>query len=132
MLGNTDANLNYRHGGDLGSTPPDSRRYLSAFGRGVDVKELTVDYDAGNGELFVDDSAVGRSEARLERLIDKVVEAVDNAGPWVLNNGGIRSAIGGSGRDHGPAIAAALRDGQIISMQKGNSIVYAIPNKKKV
>jgi hypothetical protein len=131
MMGNTDANLSYRHGGDLGTAPHDSLRYLSAFGRGVDVTELTVDFDNGTGELFVVEDSLGRSEdkkaRKIDQLVDKAVECVRAAGDWELNNGALKAAIGGHGKDANTAIREALKAGEIIS-KKGdnNATLYAL------
>jgi hypothetical protein len=129
MLGNTDANIGYRHGGDLGAMPPDSRRYLSALGRGVEVwPELTLDYEYTTGRLYAIENAPGRNADKLSRLADKAVSAVAQAGDWNLNNGELKEAIGGNAADRSKAISAALREGRIISRSegKGKQTFYAL------
>jgi AAA domain len=129
MGGNTDANLSYRHGGSLGSYAPNSRRYLAAMGRGVDVKELTLDYDSGSGRLYVVENAPGRDVDKLGEVVEKAVDAVTIAGDWKLNNAELQDAIGGNADARRKAIKAALNDGLIISRSDGigKPTYYALP-----
>jgi AAA domain-containing protein len=129
MGGNTDANLSYRHGGSPGSYAPNSRRYLSAMGRGVDVPELTLDYESGTGRLYVIEDAPGREADKLDGVVQKAVEAVTLAGDWVLNNIELQEAIGGNAAVRRRAITAALDDGAIISRSDGTGkpTLYALP-----
>ena len=128
MLGNTDVNLSYRHGGDLGGYPPDSKRYLSAYGRGVDLwPELTLDYETATGRLYAVENAPGRESDKRDRLVDKAVEAVTIAGDWELNYTGLQDAIGGDKGNRVKAISAAVKSGRLIKKQDGRSMLYALP-----
>lgn len=132
MLGNTDANLGYRHGGKLGAMPPDSRRYLSALGRGVEVwPELTLDYESATGRLYAIENAPGREADRSERLADKAVNAVAEAGDWKLNNKALKEAIGGNSADRSKAIAAALKAERITSKVEGRETLYALGKSER-
>lgn len=87
MIGNPDVTLVYRHGGKYGDAPPDSRRYLSAYGRDVDMAEITIDrYPETNvlGVVRPDGTfgrgggggAGGRAADKLARLGVKIARAV--------------------------------------------------------
>ena len=52
MMDNPDVNMTFRHNGYHGGVPPDDKRYLSAFGRDVEVDEFEIDYDRTNRFLF--------------------------------------------------------------------------------
>jgi|SRR5215469_1355818 len=129
MLGNTDVNINYRHGGKLGEVPPDSYRYLSAFGRGVEVSEITVGYDKGTGRLYMDECAQTRQESRIDRGIDNAVAVIEEAGNWVLNKGDLKKAMKGSSNDKDAIIDTAVQDGRLVTRRKAGStaILYGIP-----
>lgn len=131
MLGNTDANINYRHGGDLGQAPPDSRRYLSAFGRGVDVPEMTLEFDRNSGQLYEIASASGREGDRLERGIDRAVAAVEDAGNWVLNKTRLKNAMGGSNTGKDAVIEEAIRSGRLIARSDAKTstgMLFGVPD----
>lgn len=130
MLGNTDANIGYRHGGELGSMPPSSRRYMSALGRGVEVwPELTLDYDPATGRLHVVEDAPGREADKREQLSSLAVDAVTMAGDWVLNYTTLKAAIGGNTAKCQRAISEATSQGKIITKTegKGKATLYALP-----
>jgi ubiquitin len=74
--------MTYRHAGEHGGAPPDDKRYLSAFGRDVEVDEFEIDYDRTNRSLFKTGGA-GRvktnTEAQARRAWAEVIQ-YDNAG----------------------------------------------------
>ena len=129
MMGNTDCNLTYRHAGALGEMPPDSRRYLSAFGRGIELwPELTLEYDYGNGSLYTVEGAPGRKGDRLERGIEQIIAAIQEAGDAELNNSDLREYMIGTASDKSAAIKAALRSGRIKTEKKpgSNALFYSL------
>jgi hypothetical protein len=81
MMDKPDVNMTYRYQVGEGSytdAPVDDRRYLSAFGRDVDVKEFELSYHAPTRTL----QASGRgtrvdaeTERQAERMRDAVVRA---------------------------------------------------------
>jgi len=129
MMGNTDCNLFYRHAGGLGEMPPDTLRFLSAFGRGVDVPEITLDYDESTRHLSADNSAPDRKHTKLYFDIDRAVQAVEEAGDWELNKTQLKAAMGGHAAGRDPAIDAAVRDGRLITKKiPGNkAVLYGLP-----
>ena len=66
-----DATWTYRHGGQHGQTAPDERRYLAAFGRDVNLSEVTLGFDSATRRL----SVVGGG-GRAADLLASAVEAV--------------------------------------------------------
>jgi hypothetical protein len=122
MMGNTDCNWSYRHAGGLGEMPPDNRRYLSAYGRGVELwPELTLEFDYDDGKLYTVDNTSGRHGDKIERGIERVIEAIREAGNGELNNSDLRNSITGTAADKSAFIKAALRSGRIeISKKKGS------------
>ena len=134
MMGNPDATLSYRHGGDLGTAPPagDSLRYLSAFGRGVDVPELTLDYEYGTGRLYALEDAQGRKADKSARHIDNVLDILAQYKDWELNSSALREAVGGGNNDRN-AISAAIKSGRIITKrgEDGKSVLHALSDAEK-
>lgn len=127
MLGGTDANLAYRHGGELGAFPPDTRRYLSGFGRGVDLSELTVDWDASTGRLYAVADAPGRRADKEARQADKAVTALELSDTGRLNSRGLQSAIGGDPARACAAIRAAVAAGLVDQSKEGRNVWYSLP-----
>ncbi len=76
MKGNPDVTLTYRHGGKYGDRPPNSKRYLSAYGRDVDLEEITLDRDPTSGILFADESSNGRGADRVSGVGVRLANAV--------------------------------------------------------
>lgn len=76
MIGNPDVTLTYRHGGKYGDNPPDSKRYLSAYGRDVDVPEITLDRDPVTGVLHVDRGSKSREDDKRAKLGLQVARVV--------------------------------------------------------
>jgi hypothetical protein len=74
MMDKPDVNMTYRYNfgeGVYTDKPIDKKRYLSAFGRGVDVDEFEIDYNAANRVL----TATGRGDrmaSEAERLAAEV------------------------------------------------------------
>lgn len=128
MMGNTDCNISYYHSGDLGSSPPNSLRYLSAFGRGIDQHEISLDFDKRTGRIFVVDGA-SRYRDILDRYIDLAVAAIEEAGQWVLNRTELKAAIGGHAGNRDKVINSAVSTGVIIARKDGKATVYAIPEE---
>lgn len=81
MGGNPDAFWTYRHGGDLGAVPAsgDTRRYLAAFGRDVDVPEFTLDYDPATHRLHAIEGAPTRAQDKREQLAVRAYDVVAEA-----------------------------------------------------
>jgi hypothetical protein len=127
QLGGTDCNLSYRHGGPLGGYPPNTRRYLSGFGRGVELAEITLDYDPGTSRLAALNGAPGRSADREARLAELAVDALTLADAERLNSTALQDAIGGSGKDRPAAIKAAVRRGLIVQKREGRNMWYSLP-----
>jgi hypothetical protein len=110
--GTVGASFTYRHGGNLGDSPPDDRRYLSGFGRGVDLRpEITLDYEPATGRLFRVDSA-GRKGDQIMRLAYKAADAVAmHSGP--INSTKLKRAMGGRPASALEGIGMAVDDGLI-------------------
>ena len=66
----------YSHDGEGQDIPPSNNRYLRAFGRDVDVPEITLDYDSATRGLYVQGRALTRTENKTEQLARKVFEKV--------------------------------------------------------
>jgi hypothetical protein len=128
MLGGTDVNLSYRHGGELGGYPPDDRRYLSGFGRGIDLREVTLDFDAATGRLFALSEAPGREADREDRLATKAVDALALSGEPRLNSTALQEAIGGNAAGRMKAINASVRAGLIVREKDGRIVWYSLPD----
>lgn len=72
MIGNPDVTVILRHGGRYGNAPPDNRRYLSAYGRDVDMAEVTIERDLATGVFRELDGTGGRTDDMLARLGVKI------------------------------------------------------------
>jgi hypothetical protein len=94
MQGNPDAIYSYRHGGDLGSPPPDgdTRRYFGGFGRDVDVPEMTVEFDPTTKLLRCVLESRGRAADQTERNAMRVADVVSSAADR-LNTGSLKEAL---------------------------------------
>lgn len=132
IMGGSDANLAYRHGGDLGGYPPDNRRYLSGFGRGVDLPEITLDFDETTGRLYRLDNAPGRVADRNERLTDLAVEAFLLSGKDEMESRELQSAIGKSPAKACASMKAAVQAGMLVKTPRGRKQIYSLPEKEKV
>jgi hypothetical protein len=76
MMDNPDVNMTYRHLGQHSNRPPDSKRYLSAFGRDVDVPDFEIDYHAPTRELFatgLGGRSVAKEQAEVKRARDAIM-----------------------------------------------------------
>lgn len=71
-----DATWTYRHGGHHGQTAPDERRYLMAFGRDVNLAEVTLGFDAVTRRLSVIGGG-GRAADLLAAAVERVCEEVE-------------------------------------------------------
>lgn len=98
MMDKPDVNLTYRYNVGEGShtdAPVDSKRYLSAFGRDVDIPEFEVGYQPTTRRLRVTGGG-GRMDAEAERqaqrMRDEVLRA-DAAGEKP-NKGELYAALG--------------------------------------
>ncbi|HWI20359.1 MAG TPA: AAA family ATPase, partial [Vicinamibacterales bacterium] len=85
---------------------PASPRYITAFGRDIDVKETQLAYHATTRRLSVIGGS--RQDLRTEAALDAVVEVI--------------GANGASGR----AIKSALRDSEITRQTIENALAYGI------
>ncbi|WP_167098300.1 AAA family ATPase [Mycobacterium sp. DL592] len=79
MMGNPDVLIEYRHGGAHGEAPPDTKRWLKAFGRRVDQPEIQLDWNPGTGALVVDPHGGSRALAEVERMAKRFYAAVIDA-----------------------------------------------------
>jgi hypothetical protein len=131
MMGGTDANLAYRHGGALGGYPPDNKRYLSGFGRGIDLEEITLDFDFASSRLYVAESSNGRAADAEARLADLAVTALELADDERLNRGDLEIAIGGKKENQAKAINSALKAKKILKVQEGRFVYYSLPDAKQ-
>jgi hypothetical protein len=131
ILGNSDANIGYRHGGEMGAIPPDSRRYISAYGRGVSLwPELTLDYEYSSGRLFVVDDAPGRDYDQMEHGIEQVISAIEEAGPWILNTTALKDFVDGQSGYKAKVVSYAVRAGKIMFKPTGRGgKVFATPEQ---
>nr|ABP44459.1 hypothetical protein Mflv_1981 [Mycolicibacterium gilvum PYR-GCK] len=78
MMDKPDVNLTYRYNVGEGShtdAPVDTKRYLSAFGRDVDIHEFELEYSAPTRLLTVTGRG-GRVDAELERQAERMRDAV--------------------------------------------------------
>lgn len=80
MMDKPDVNMSYRYnvadGGTYTDKPADTKRYLSAFGRGVDVDEFEIDYHGPTRYLFATGTGSRRDAekvAKAERFWAAVV-----------------------------------------------------------
>lgn len=96
MMGNPDALLEYRHSGDHGELPPDSKRYLKAFGRRVNQPEIRLDWDPATGELYVDEGGGSRADDRKRAMAVKAWSALKTApaDQLPMNQGQLLEAMG--------------------------------------
>ena len=86
----------YRHGGALGETPPDgdTRRYFSGFGRDVDLREITVNFDPVSRRLVKVRTAPGRAVDAIRRGAEQVRNvACEHGGP--INKGALVDKLRG-------------------------------------
>ncbi len=97
MMGNPDVLVSYRHSGGMGEKPPDSRRYLSAFGRNVDFPEITIDFEDSTQRLYQVSDSGGRDSDRTRRQAVVVHEKCKLAGQR-LKTGDLKKALG-TGRE---------------------------------
>ncbi|MGY4648389.1 AAA family ATPase [Mycobacterium sp. URHB0021] len=107
MLGNPDVLLEYRHGGDHGSLPPDNKRYLRAFGRRIDLPETAIDWNSATGELTVSPEGGSRADNRQLELAKKAARVVWQADEK-LNQTKLLEAMGvkGKGRKRDECVGA--------------------------
>jgi hypothetical protein len=85
---------------------PASPRFLSAFGRDIDVRESQLDYDANTRCLTV--SGGSRQDLKTEAALDAVIDAIDTQGS--------------SGR----AIKTALRDSELPRQTIEDALAYGV------
>ena len=71
MEGAPDVLISLYHNGEYGEKPKDSKRYLSALGRNVDVPETEFDRDPVTGLYYPTNSGITREKASNRRLAIK-------------------------------------------------------------
>lgn len=110
MMGNPDALLEYRHSGDHGELPPNSKRYLKAFGRRVNQPEIRLDWDPATGQLYVDEGGGSRADDRKRTMAVKAWSALKTApaNQLPMNQGQLLEAMGrrAKGKNNKDAIEA--------------------------
>jgi hypothetical protein len=120
MQGNPDVVFTYRHGGKLGEVPPtgDTRRYFGGFGRGVDLPEITVDFDPRTKTLSLVPDSPGRSADQRER------RALDCAGfVWTsesINKTALRARLGINNEAAAKVIEDTIHRGWIVEADGPN------------
>jgi hypothetical protein len=75
-MGDPDAFWFYQHGGEHGQPPPDSRRYFRAYGRDIDLPQITLDYDRASRRLFAVDGGGSRTNDRVQQMALAAAQAV--------------------------------------------------------
>jgi AAA domain len=109
--GAPDVVISYRHGGDLGTMPRGTRRYLSAFGRGIEIwPEVTLEFDPEWQRLYAV-RGEGRSADKIMALAEKAAVEVYTSNGKVMNAGELKAAIGGAPRYAVKAIRYAVERG---------------------
>lgn len=128
MMGNPDVLLNYSHPGDFGEIPSTSIRHLEAFGRGIELPPVEIDFDPAANALYATGSGRTRNEARSEEKAQKVGLAVW-ASEDTLNAGQLYKSLGwnNSGKNstgNAAAVAHAEELGYIQRQKKGTATVH--------
>lgn len=76
MMDNPTVNLAYRHSGDYNALiPPDSKRYLSGFGRGGAIDEFEIEYLPLTRRLYATGGG-NRIDSAIEKLAHKLWSGV--------------------------------------------------------
>lgn len=143
MMDKPDVNLTYRYEAGEGSytdAPRDSKRYLSAFGRDVDVSEFEVDYDPMRRLLRVTGGG-SRAASAIERLALKAYDVLvahthqqkQNGADGIveLKAGDLSDLAGVSATSQHSAKfrqgrTSAVRNGWINERKQGNSLFYSL------
>lgn len=130
MMGNPDVLIDYRHGGEHGELPPDSKRYLRAFGRRIDQPSITLDYNPATLEVFVDEDGGSREENQEKQLALRLWDALKKSG-GPLNQGDLFRAAGRKAQGKNSAKARAAIDyaqgqGWITVEEAGNAKMHSI------
>lgn len=127
----------YRHGGEGVDIPPDSKRYLRAYGRDVDLPELTLDFDPARRWMFVEEGGLSRSENGVSVLANKaesVVKAHFESEGNPINTTSLKEEMGCGAKGRASvnatkAIEYAVKMEWIKVEPKGNSKLYS-PGQK--
>jgi hypothetical protein len=125
MMGNPDVLLSYTHSGKLGEVPPNTRRYLSGLGRGVELSSTEIDFDRETSALFCTDSGTTRIQAKSHIKARQAGVAVWNAHA-PINTGDLYKVLGWqqSGtelRDNKTALERAEDKGYIVRQKQGRT-----------
>lgn len=126
----------YRHDGQFGEIPPDDTRYLRAFGRRVDVAEMTLNIRREEQWLYAeagDHRQLVRADSKAERLAKKARKVVDEhfekEGTYInstnlLNRMGFKNTKTGAVSEGRAAIKLARSRGWLLFDQVGNEHRY--------
>ncbi len=146
MMDKPDVNVTYRYEVGSGShtdAPVDNKRYLSAFGRDVDVPEFEIDYSPRVRRLMVTGGG-GRAETAAERYALRAYEAMVTytntqhnkgvEGEIQLNAGDLSQKAGVSSTGQRSAEFTKGREMAVerewlVESKKGNSKLYSLGTK---
>lgn len=107
---------------------PASPRFIKAYGRGVDVPETRLEFNATTHRL----AAAGgtRQDAKRERAEAAVLRAITEAGPEGLNTRGVREAVDLRNEEIDKALLSLLDACRITKRQGkgggGREVIYAL------
>lgn len=113
----------YRHAGKGIEVPPDSRRWLSAFGRDADERDIPLDFDASARWMRTVTDGVSRAEGRLETLAQRAVAIVARAGR-PLKAGEVDADMGVDARMSPKARTYAVKRGWLKLSEVGNAKLF--------
>lgn len=130
MMGAPDVLITYRHSGDDGQPPPDSRRWLRAFGRNVDVPSFEIAYAPDTHELFAHESGGAVVDAQEERWAREAYNAARKAGT-VLTSAELAAACGWPKRGGGyqsrmAAVAKAVSWQWLTRERDGRAFIFDV------
>ncbi|MEV6621018.1 bifunctional DNA primase/polymerase [Amycolatopsis sp. NPDC051106] len=126
-----DVQWAYRHGGDGVEIPPDSKRYLRAFGREIDTHgEISLDFDPLRRWMHVDHEGLTRHESKTAGVARKAWHVMfehDRKEPGgYLNAGDLKARMGmetkgRAGQSVAAGIEHAVREGWIRRDMEGRT-----------
>ncbi len=112
---------------------PASPRFITAFGRDVDVPESQLEYEACTRRLTI--AGGSRTDVKSERVLDAITEALRSAAEKMTGRA-IKGALAGSdySRDEIDAALAFARRTDRLSFEQGknNSILYWVSGVRAV
>ncbi|WP_431233771.1 AAA family ATPase [Mycolicibacterium psychrotolerans] len=126
MMGNPDVLLSYTHAGNLGETPPNNLRYLSAMGRDVNMPSTELDYEPDTNTLFATNSGTTRAQAKSDVKAQQAGVAVWEADDRI-KTGDLYKRLnwrqdGATSKDNAAALKRAVQKGYIAQTKIGTTV----------